>query len=131
MKDDAKTEADERWRECLHLASELAIEMKASLVALARNDLRSFETSVTAQERLSAHARSLFHQPPRSVPAKSLQQLAAAGRQLQQQNRIYVAVLARAAQVCSALLSLYQDSPRGYSRDAHTPPPPPTWSCEV
>jgi hypothetical protein len=61
----------------------------------------------------------------------SLKPLAVASQELRQRNQVYAAVLTRAAQICRALLSLYLDSPRGYSRDGRTVTATHTWSCEV
>jgi hypothetical protein len=131
MTDNGKNEAEERWLECLHAAQALAAEMNAALSALAGNDLQRFESSVAAQEQLCERARGLFQLVPQQLTLTSLKQLAAAGRELRHENRVYAAVLTRAAQVCGALLSLYQDSPRGHSPDGRTLPAPHTWSCEV
>ena len=135
MTDNRQNEADETWLEYLHAVQSLSAEMNAGLAALAGNDLQRFETSVVAQERLCETARGLFHllrrdSPPGVQPALTSQQLAAVGGELRQQNRVYAAVLMRAARVCGALLSLYQESPRGYSRDGRIVPATNTWSCE-
>ena len=136
MTDNRQNGADETWLEYLHAMQSLSAEMKAGLAALAGNDLQRFETSVAVQERLCETARGLFHllrrdSPLGVQPALTSQPLAAAGRELRQQSRIYSAVLPRAARVGGALLSLYQESPRGYSRDGRGLPAANTWSCEV
>lgn len=136
MTDNRQIEADQTWLEYLHAVQSLSAEMNAALAALAGNDLKQFESSVAAQERLCETARGLFHllrrdSPPGAQPALTSQPLAAAGGELRQQNLVYAAVLMRAAQVCGALLSLYQESPRGYSQDGRIVPATNTWSCEV
>lgn len=136
MTDNRQNEADETWLEYLRAVQSLSAEMNTGLAALAGNDLERFESSIAAQERLCETARGLFHllrrnSPPGAQSAPTSQQLAAAGGKLRQQNRVYAAVLVRAAQVGGALLSLYQESPRGYSREGRIVPATNTWSCEV
>jgi hypothetical protein len=115
----------------------LSAETNAALAALAGNDLERFESSVAAQEQFCETLRGVLHlvageSPPEcQLTAASLQPLAAAGRELRQRNQTFATVLTRAAQVCGALLSLYQDSPRGYARDGRNLPANHTWSCEV
>lgn len=128
MTDHEKNDADKPWRDCLHLVQSLRDEMNTALSALAANDLERFESSVAAQERLCESVRGLALSGAKPEPNA---QLAAAGHELRRHNRIYLAALVRAAQTSAALLSLYQDSPRGYSpngRDASTAR---TLSCEV
>jgi len=127
MTENAKNDAEPRSLDCLRLVRELSAEMNAALAALAGNDLQRFESSVAAQERLCETVRGL-------LSVGNLQptvQLAAAGRELRLQNRVYVAALTRAAQFGAALLSLYQGSSRGYSRDGRLASTRHTWSCEV
>ncbi len=137
MTEDDKNEACDRWLECLRVVQSLSAETNAALAALAGNDLERFESSVAAQEQFCETLRGVFHLAARESPPEgqltvaSLKPLAAAGRELRQQNRVFAAVLTRAAQVGGALLSLYQDSPRGYSRDGRNLPATHTWSCEV
>jgi len=133
MTHNLQNEAEETWLDYLHAVQSLSAEMNAALAAVAGNDLARLESSVAAQERLSETARSLWQSMranPGQVPRIPLQQLAAAGEELRQNNRVYAAVLARAARVGSALLSLYQEAPRGYSRDGRVVPTTNTWSCE-
>ena len=130
MTDYAKNEANARWLEYLQAMQALSAEMQAALAALAANDLVRFEASLAAQELLCESARGLAKKLLRG-DSRPTAQLAAAGHELRQQNRVYATVVGRAAQVCAALLSLYQDSPRGYSADGRTLPGPATWSCEV
>ncbi len=136
MTDNSQNQADEAGLEYLHAVQSLSAEMNAALSALAGNDLERFESSVATQERLCETARGLFHllrrdSPPGVQPALISHQLAAAAGELRQKNRVYAAVLMRAAQVCGALLSLCQESPRGYSQDGRIMPATNTWSCEV
>ena len=128
------TESDQsgaRWLDCCQLLQELASEVKDGLAALSANDLESFESSVAAQERLCESARPLRTLLSQQTTPAPHQQLGSATLQLSQHNRIYLAAIRRASQTCAALLSLYQDSPRGYSPDGRVPPTTKTWSCEV
>lgn len=130
MADHRQNEADGTRLDYLHAVQSLSAEMNAGLAAIAGNDLARLESSVAAQERLAETARSLWqNRRAKPLPA-SAPQLAAAGKELQQKNRVYAAVVMRAAQVGSALLSLYQESPRGYSRDGRAASATQTWSCE-
>jgi len=132
MTEDANNGTDQKWLDCLHVVQSLSLEMNAALSALAGNDLQRFESSVAAQERLCDAARGVFQFLRQSShPGVSPRELAATGRDLRQRGRVYAAVLTRSAQICGALLSLYQDSPRGYSRDGRVLPATHTWSCEV
>jgi hypothetical protein len=115
--------------DCLRLLRALSAEMNAALAALAGNDFARFESSVAAQQRLCEAVRGLA-QSSGGIPQPATQ-LAAASQELRQQNRVYVAVLTRAAQFGAALLSLYQGSPRGYSRQGRLASTTRTWSCEV
>jgi len=131
MADQRQNEADETWLDYLHAVQSLSAEMNAGLAAIAGNDLARFESSVAEQERLAENARGLW-QNLRAKPLPApLPQLSAAGKELQQNSRVYAAVVMRAAQVGSALLALYQEPPRGYSRDGRAASITKTWSCEV
>ena len=128
MTEREQNDSGQKSQECLALVRRLREEMKIGLSALATNDLKRFESSVGTQEQLCENVRALAQsdaQPPRTA------ELAAAGRELRQQNRICLAALVRAAQTCSALLSLYQDSPRGYSPNGQSAVASQTLSCEV
>jgi hypothetical protein len=131
MTDHHEHEANETWLDYLQAVQSLSAEMNAGLAAIAGNDLARFESSVAEQERLAETARALRQGLRGSSLPAPLPQLAAAGRQLQQGSRVYAAVVMRAAQVGSALLSLYQGSPPGYSRDGRALPNTKSWSCEV
>ena len=131
MTDYRQNEADETWLDYLHAVQTLSAEMNAGLAAIAGNDVARFESSVVAQERLTETARGLWQELREKARPASLDQLSAAGQELRQNNRVYAAVVMRAAQVGSALLSLYQESPRGYSRDGRAASATQTWSCEV
>jgi hypothetical protein len=137
MTEDQKNEAENRWLECLQAVQSLSAETNAAMAALAGNDLERFESSVAAQEQLCENLRGVLRRvareplPKGPLTVASLQPLAAAGRELRQRNQTLATVLTRAAQVCGALLSLYQDSPRGYARDGRNLPANHTWSCEV
>jgi hypothetical protein len=128
MTEYANDATHERWLECLHVVHSLSAEMQAALAALAANDLKRFEGSVREQDRICETARGSARLL--AAGSRPRAQLAAA-RELQQQGRVYAAAVARAAQVCAALLSLYRESPRGYAADGPTPPDCATWSCEV
>jgi len=132
MTEDPKNGIAERWLEYLRVVQSLSAETNAAVSALAGNDLGRFESSVAEQERLCETARwlsqSLRRNPQLGTPPR---ELIGAGRELRQQNHVYAAVLARGAQICRALLSLYQESPRGYSPDGRTASATNTWSCEV
>lgn len=128
MTDNHKSDADRRGRDCLHLVRSLQEEMSTGLAALAANDLQRFESSVAAQEHLCERLRGLVQSAgPKPQPTA---QIAAAGHELRQHNRTCLAALVRAAQTCAALLSLYQDPPRGYSPNARDGSTTRTWSCE-
>lgn len=126
MTDNDNNDSGQRSRECLDLLRSLREGISEALSALAANDLPRFEASVAAQERLCESVRGLV-QSTGAKPAS----LPAAARELQQHNRIYLGALIRAARTCSALLSLYQDPPRGYSPNARDASTSHTWSCEV
>ena len=131
MTDHHQNEAEETWLDYLQAVQSLSAEMNVGLAAIAGNDLARFESSVAAQERLAETTRGLW-QTLRAKPLPaSLPQLRVAGKELQRNSRVYAAVVMRAAQVGSALLSLYQGSPRGYSGDGRAVPKKNTWSCEV
>jgi len=131
MADHRQNDADETWLDYLHAVQSLSAEMNAGLAAMAGNDLARFESSVAEQERLAETARGLWQNLRAKPLPAALPQLAAAGKELRQSSRVYAAVVMRAAQVGSALLSLYQESPRGYSRDGRAASATKTWSCEV
>ena len=136
MTDHRQNEAEESWLEYLHVVQSLSAEMNAALAAVAGNDLARLESSLAAQERLCETARGLFHllrqnSPPGAQPALISHQLAVASGELRQKNRVYADALMRAARVCGALLSLHQESPRGYSSGGRIMPASHTWSCEV
>ena len=120
-------DAGQKSQECLALVRMLREETNAALSALAANDLQRFESSVASQERLCESVCALVQLGAKATTVE----LAAAGRELRQQNRIYLAALVRAAQTCAALLSLYQDSPRGYSPSGQNAATSRTLSCEV
>lgn len=131
MTENAKNEAVGRWLEYLQVVQSLSTEMTAAISALARNDLGRFEASVAEQERLCEMARRLSQflrcNSRLGTPPK---ELVAAGREMRQQNRAYATVLARGAQICRALLSVYQEA-RGGSPDGRIVSGTNTWSCEV
>jgi len=132
MTEDPKNGIAERWLEYLRVVQSLSAEMNAAVSALAGNDLGRFESSVAEQERLCEKARWLSQSLHRNPQLGMLpKEFVAAGRELCQQSRVYSAVLARGAQICRALLSLYQESPRGYSPDSRMTSATNTWSCEV
>ena len=132
MSEDPKNGIAERWLEYLQLVRSLSTEMNAAVSALAENDLGRFESSVAEQERLCEKARCLSQSLRRNPQlGASARELVVAGRELHQQNRVYAAVLARGAQICRALLSLYQESPREYLPDGRMASATNTWSCEV
>jgi len=129
MTEYANDATQERWLECLHAMHSLSAEMQAGLAALAANDLKRFEESVREQDRICETARGSARLL--AAGSRPRAQLAAAARELQQQGRVYAAAVARAAQVCAALLSLCRESPRGYAADGPALPDCATWSCEV
>lgn len=131
MTENTKNEAADRWLEYLQAIQSLSAEMNAAISALAGNDLERFESSVAEQERLCETVRGLSRLLRRSSHVGTSHKQLAAGRELRQQNRMYAAVLTRAAQICAALLSLYQDSSRGYTQDGRIIPDTHNWSCEV
>lgn len=104
MTENDKHDADRRGRDCLHLVRSLSAEMKTALAALASNDWERFQSSVAAQERLCESVRGLAQLLDGSP--QPIAQLAAAGRELRHQSRVYATAVARAAQVCASLLSL-------------------------
>jgi len=139
---DLHNDAQTPWQIALPVLRRLSATLDASTRALARHDLKELEKHVAAQEELCALllATGYFtvsagptHGPAgrKVVPSAPPAQVRQIARRIDQQTRVYAALLHRARRVVEVVLAFHESS-RGYSPKGRVPlEASSTWSSEV
>jgi len=113
----------------------LSREIASAISAIEKNDLRQFESHVSAQEAICnslAPAQKLL--PPAPLDSGSSQLLAEirqAHMALARLNKVYAAVLKRAERTVGLVAAIYRAHGQGYERNPSPIAKHHTWSCEV
>jgi len=138
MEQNRNNEHTPQGRLALPLLLRLSAELDGGIRALARHDLQEFEKSVVAQseicERLlntdlfTSHGNQQSATPsPGSVSNCAVAEI---GKQIEDQKRVYAALIRRSQRFVHTMLALHQ-SCRGYSAGGSVPLEASTWSGEV